>query len=305
LTVARLIPIIATTLAAISVPAASGAPVRDTGCSIPAGSVDTFVQIATAGCPLSFSGPIYRGEGVKTSGPGLIMFHTTYLAQCREFSGSADIVSPTLKVALRHLYGTTWCKDSANGRGEFLTTPGVKIALKGTVIGLTAGRHNIAIKVAEGLAAVTVTGHKQPVQVKQGQQLNLTTTPGRQLKLKPTPLVLSPADRLAVAELQYHVVEIDPQESDPFVTGQGQNTAVVVGSNDTSSKLVSSQLKKTQSSTLSAFQVISQPATLRTALERTGAKIVLTAGDPNALEKVWALARTTITPDLELVFVGQ
>ena len=304
MTPARLIPLVAAAVTAGTVPAATGAPVHVSGCAIAAGTVDTFVPIATAGCTLAFHGPLYRGEGFKAhSTPGMIMFNTPYLAQCREFSGSADIVSPTPRVALRHLYGTTWCSDTPSGQSEFITTRGARIKLKGTLIGLDASPQGTKIKVADGLAAVTLPGQKHPIPVKNGQQLNLSATPQNTQRPKPTTLVLSPTEALAVAELKYHVLEISPQESDPFVAGQGQSSALVIGSSDSSSKIESSQFKKVQPSTLTASQVISQPATLKSELERTGITIVLTVGDTSTLETVWALARRTLNHHVQIVFV--
>jgi hypothetical protein len=249
---------------------------------------------------MAFNGKLYAADKLKTGSPGMLMFHSNYLAQCREYANSSDVLAPTSAIAIKHLTGITWCRHALTGNKTILSTPGAKISVTGTIVGMETTPQGTVIKLDEGSALVTVKGQR-PIPIGQGKQLLVSPTGpvGR-----PSPIILSPEDQLTLGELQFHVLQIGPGQSDPFLQSFGSPAAVVVGSTFAEAQSESKQVTSAKTSAFTAAQAFSNPSEIAAELERLGGHAVITTGSATTMPKLWQTLRSKLLPEISLVYVS-
>ena len=254
------------------------------------GTVNGYLPTATHSCSstITVGATLLTSEQLRTGTPGQLTFHTAHLYRCRESALSADQILPAPTIAILHLNGTTWCRHAQGDPKTWLRLKNAVIQTNGTIVGLTASSKGSLVKLAEGGATVRSISGAQKVFVPQGTQLFITPSG---LLRKPSRLVLTPDDKLAVAELQQDVVEMGAAQSSEHLRSRGERTAVVIGENRAIAAKEAEALHA-KTALLTTDQVEADPGVVAEELKRFGAHSVFTAGSADALEPVWEVLRT-------------
>lgn len=267
------------------------------------GSVVGYLPSAKqCGHTVSDNATLYRAAPLGTNAGGQVTFQTPYLYRCKEFPSSSDVLLPTLKIALLHRFGTTWCRHRPTDPKTWLQIPGATILTTGTLIGLTNNGKGSTIKLVEGSATVTLTTQHTTRILPPGSQLFVPITG---IAPKPTPIVLGPDDQIAVKELQLDVVQMGPPQSSEHLNNRSETAVVVIGQDSSTARKEAAQLGDKKTAVLTADQVRARPRFAADELARIGAHTIITAGSFAALAPIWQLLRSkaAIPADTALLYV--
>jgi hypothetical protein len=273
-------------------------------CSTNAGSVVGYLPNASqCGHTVSDTATLYRAAPLGTDGGGQVTFQTPYLYRCKELPSSSDVLLPTLKIALLHRFGKTWCRHRPTDHKTWLQLPGATILTTGTLIGLTSDGKGSTIKLVEGSATVTLTTQHTTRILPPGSQLFVSI---RGIASKPTPIVLGPDEQVAVKELQLDVVQMGPPQSIQHLNNRSETAVVVIGQDSATAQKEAAQLGDTKKAILTADQVRARPRLAADELTRIGAHSIITAGSFAALAPIWQLLRSKalIPTDTALLYVA-
>jgi len=287
-------------------PAALSHRGNDSGCKTGAGSVVGYLPTANHSCasPVVVGATLFGGDFLSTGAGGEFTFQTPFLFRCHELSSSADVVNPTAKIALRHLWGTTWCRHRVSDPKAWLQVGGATIRTSGTILGLTTGPTSSTISVVQGAATITSTNPPGQVTVTQGNQLSITA-PG--VLQRPARLTLSPNDQVVVTELQLFVTPLGLPQVTESLKSHGEASVVVIGHDAATATQAAASLG-VRAGILTTDQVRAQPQIVNDELKKFGSHTVVTVGDLAVLEPIWALLRprtgSLLPPGTSLLYLG-
>jgi hypothetical protein len=270
---------------------------------------------ATLSCPSSSTGepPLYGRETIAVNeDPGaFVTFDTHLLSNCTELYNSRLTVNPDKKAQLRITTGTAFC-DKPNGKTVIIEAGSQHVKIKADpVFGVRVGpAGTVTVKVPVGSGGAEVqSGTSQPVQVAPGNQLAIPPgTLPKQTSVKP--ITLTPAEFLTVTCLSQGVIPASVQQAGQWLQNQGQSKVLAISQPSPSSAYqkpsgtnLLGTLKSIDPSLHGNALNTTQPSANQITNALHAAQTVVVTGDINSAASTLAKVRSTLGPDVSVLFV--
>jgi hypothetical protein len=273
-------------------------------CSSGEGTITGVIPASTHSCHPAVN--IFAVETLSTGANAAAsqMFTTHHLHACKELANASVVVRPSSAIAIRWVRGTTWCRRTSDQDAKsYLSAKNTVIRTNGTIVGVTASKSSVLVKLTDGTGTVTSITPKRTVQMQPDTQVRVPIS-GPPSKV--VPIQLAPADEVALAELRQDVVQTGPAQAKASLTATKERAAVVIGDSDATAKRMQTLLPSATTDALTVQQVTDDPSIVATELERLNTTTVFTAGAFDTVSPVWEILRTQtqMPPTTHLVYVA-
>jgi hypothetical protein len=273
-------------------------------CSTNEGQIEAYDPSVGRSCPqkVGVGQELDVSETVQTFN-GQLTFTTEHINRCIEWpavNGSADVLRPEAGIAIKHLYGKTWCRHLASDHYKHLKAPGATLTLNGTIVGIDSTTQGSLVKVAEGTVTALSRASQKSVVVPAGFQLFVPVVGPPQAL---TRLVPDEQDIQAVGLLTSNAIPIGSAQVRERLTSGAEKAVVVVGQDAAAVQGEIDALKGMTVSALDAEQAQTTPKLILSQAKTIGARTVVVTGSFSVMQPILALAQKLLPPQYSVLFV--
>jgi hypothetical protein len=283
----------------------SAAPRTSTDCLTKGSIVGYLKSVSRQPCSgsLAVGASLHKAIIITTNGDGQLEYKAlNVFDRCITKHNSQDKYFPSSSVAVKHVYGVTWCRVKATDSGKTYTAAGVIVQITGTIFGLHSDKTGSTVKVAEGVVLVSSTTRKgKAVRVPAGFQVfvPLGGLPGKPVRLK-----ADTADKEAITALTLDSRTLEADGLRGLFRVEKRHSAGIVAPDTATLDAIRARLAGFPTTGMTRDEFDAAPATATgTFRDADVDTVIISAATQLGATTVIRRVRTDLGPDIAVLFV--